>query len=51
MANPGLDETQRADLVDRLMVARRVVRGARQAADREAETDARKVVDEVKGVG
>jgi hypothetical protein len=48
MANPGLDETQRADLVDRLMVARRVVRGARQAADREAETDARKVVDEVK---
>ena len=30
------------------MVARRAVRGTRQAFDREAEADARKSVDEVK---
>ena len=48
MANPSLDEAERADLVDRLMAARRAVRGARQAFDREAEADARKAVDEVK---
>ena len=48
MANPRLDEAKRADLVDRLMVARRAVRGTRQAFDREAEADARKAVDEVK---
>jgi hypothetical protein len=49
MANPRLDETKRADLVDRLVAARRAVRGARQAADREAEADARRAVDEAKG--
>jgi hypothetical protein len=48
MTNPRLDEAKRADLVDRLMVARRAVRGARQAADREAEADARRAVDEAK---
>jgi len=48
MANPRLDEAKRADLVDRLMVARRAVRGDRQAADREAEADARRAEGEAK---
>jgi hypothetical protein len=48
MANPGLDEAERADLVQRLMTARRAVRGAKQAADREAEAAARNAVDEFK---
>ena len=37
MANPGLDEAERADLVGRLMAARRAVRDAKKEADREAE--------------
>jgi len=48
MADPTLDEARRADLVDRLMAARRAVHGARKALDREAEADARRAVDEVK---
>ena len=48
MANPGLDEEERIDLVDKLMRARRAVRDARRSADLAAESDARKAVDEVK---
>jgi hypothetical protein len=48
MANPGLDEAERVDLVGRLMAARRAVRDAKKAADREAEAAAHGAVDEVK---
>jgi hypothetical protein len=48
MANPGLDEAQRDDLVGRLMAARRAVRDAKQGADLKAETAAHRAVDEVK---
>ena len=48
MANPGFDEAVRADLVRRLMAARRAVRDAKQSADRKAEAAAHKAVDEVK---
>jgi len=48
MANPDLAEARRADLVDKLMTARRAVREARTAKDREAEAAAHKAVDEVK---
>jgi hypothetical protein len=48
MANPGLDETERAGLVRRLGVARRSVRDAKQSADLKAEVAAHKAVDEVK---
>jgi hypothetical protein len=48
MANPDLDEAERADLVGRLMAARRAVRDAKKAADREAEAAAHMAVDEVK---
>ena len=48
MANPGLDEAQRSDLVGRPMKARRAVRDAKQNADLKAEAAAHKVVDEVK---
>ena len=48
MANPGLDQAERADLVSRLMAARRAVRDARKAADPDAEATARRAVDEVK---
>jgi hypothetical protein len=48
MANPDLGEAKRADLVDRLMAARRAVREAKKANDRAAEAAAHKAVDEVK---
>ena len=48
MANPILDATERAGLVGRLMQARRAVRDAKKAADREAEAIAHKAVDEIK---
>jgi hypothetical protein len=48
MANPGLDEAERAELVGRLMEARRAVRGARKATDPDAEATAHRAVDEVK---
>ena len=48
MANPGLEEAARTELVGRLMAARRAVRDAKKEADREAEGAARKAVDEVK---
>jgi hypothetical protein len=48
MANPDLAEAKRADLVDRLMAARRAVLEAKKAKDREAEVAVRKAVDEVK---
>ena len=47
-ANPGLGEAERADLVGRLMEARRAVGGARKAADPDAEATAHQAVDEVK---
>ena len=47
MANPDLDETERVDLVSRLMAARRSVRDAKKRADREAEAAAYMAVDEV----
>ena len=37
MANSDLEEAERADLVGRLMAARRAVRDAKKRADREAE--------------
>lgn len=48
MANPGLDEAERTELVGRLMAARRAVRDAKKEADREAEGSPHKAVDEVK---
>jgi hypothetical protein len=48
MANPGLDEIERAELVRRLMAARRAVRAAKKAADREAEANAHGAVEEIK---
>jgi hypothetical protein len=48
MASPGFDEAARADLVRRLMTARRAVRDAKQSDDREAEIAAHKGADEVK---
>lgn len=48
IANPGLDEAERADLVGRLMEARRPVRGVKKAADPDAAATAHRVVDEVK---
>ena len=47
-ANPDLEEAERADLVGRLMVARRSVRDAKKRADREAEAAANMAVDELK---
>jgi hypothetical protein len=48
MAKPGLDEAERAELVGRLMEARRAVRGARKIADLDAEATAHRTVDELK---
>jgi hypothetical protein len=48
MANPKLDEAERAGLVGRLMKARRAVRDAKRSADLKAEAAAHKAVDEVK---
>lgn len=48
MANPGLAYVTRDHLVARLMAARRAVRDAKKAADREAEATAHRAVDEVK---
>jgi len=48
MANPDLDEAERADLDGRLMAARRAVRDAKKAAVREVEAAAHGAVDEVK---
>jgi hypothetical protein len=48
MANPNLDEVTRDHLVARLMAARRAVRDARKAADREAESTAHRTVGEAK---
>jgi hypothetical protein len=48
MADPGLDEEKRTDLVSRLMRARRAVRDAKRSADHEAEAAAHKAVEEVK---
>lgn len=48
MANPGLDETKRVDLVRRLMAARRAVHDAKRGADLKAEAAAHKAVDEIK---
>ena len=48
MANPGLDEITRADLVGQLMGARRAVRDARKAVAPEAEATAHRVVDKLK---
>lgn len=48
MGNPYLDLHKRAELVDRLMAARRGVRDARRSANGRAEAAARQTVDEVK---
>jgi hypothetical protein len=48
MADPGLDEAERTDLVYRLMAARRAVRDAKRNADLKAEAAAHRAVDEVK---
>jgi hypothetical protein len=48
MANPGLEEAERADLVSRLMTARRAVRNAKKASDCEAEEAAHRAVDDAK---
>jgi phosphoglycolate phosphatase-like HAD superfamily hydrolase len=48
MANPGIAEVTRADLVSRLMASHRAVRAAKLSADLKAEAAAHKAVDEVK---
>ena len=45
MANPGLAEDERQELVRRLMAARRAVGAAKRADDRAAEVAARAEVD------
>jgi hypothetical protein len=47
-ANPDLEEADRSDLVNRLMIARRAVRDAKRNADLKAEAAAHKAVDDVK---
>jgi hypothetical protein len=44
MANPGLDEAEAAGLVSRLMTARRAVRDAKRAVDRDSEVAAHRAV-------
>jgi hypothetical protein len=48
MANPGLHADDKANLVRRLMAARRAVRDAKASSDRDAEVTAHHVVDEAK---
>jgi hypothetical protein len=48
MANPVSTRLSEADLVGRLMGARRAVRDAKKAADLEAEATAHRTVDELK---
>lgn len=48
MANPALEEAERASLVGRLMQARRAVRDAKKGAHFDAEAIAHKAVDEIK---
>ena len=48
MAKTSLVEAERAELVDRLMAARRAIRDAKKDADGDAEATARGVVDTVK---
>lgn len=48
MANPELDEAERAGLIRRLGATRRSVRDAKQTADLKAEVAAHKAVDEFK---
>jgi DNA-binding GntR family transcriptional regulator len=48
MANPDLDQIERAELVKRLMAVRLAVRAAKKAADREAEAKAHGAVEEIK---
>jgi hypothetical protein len=48
MANPELDEAERAGFVRRLGAARRAVRDAKHSADLKAEVAAHRAVDEVK---
>jgi len=48
MANPDLGSDERATLVRRLMAARRAVRGAKQAADADAEAAAHRAVNDIK---
>jgi hypothetical protein len=48
MANPDLCEAKRADLVDRLMAARRAVREAKRRMTVRRKLAAHKAVDEVK---
>jgi hypothetical protein len=48
MADPGLDEAERAGLVHRLMAARRAVRDAKRNADLKVKAAAHRAVDQVK---
>ena len=48
MSNPALDEVERAELVHRLMMARRKVGEALRAKDADAEHIARDAVDAIK---
>ena len=48
MANPGLDEAERADLVGRLMEARRAVRDAKKRPTARPKQRRIRAVDEVK---
>ena len=48
MANPGLEEPKRTELVKRLMAARRAVRDSKKSTDRDAEAKAHGAVDEIK---
>jgi hypothetical protein len=48
VAQPGLDEAERADLVRQLGATRRSVRDPKQSADLKAEAAAHKAVDDVK---
>src|ERR1700744_3995975 len=47
-ANPSPSETERTDLVDRLMAARRAVRTAKKDVDRIGEASSHRTVDEIK---
>ncbi len=48
LANPNLDPTEKADLVKRLMAARRAIRSAKLGGDMAEEMSAHREVDSIK---
>jgi hypothetical protein len=52
MSDPNLDPREKSRLAEELMAARHSIKEAKGAADRDAENEAHRMVDEVKrGLG